>query len=131
MRSLYITITFLAALIQPATAAGTLQSANWSQVDSISKDTSVSSNAIRIQKAGLKWNGKAVSEDQVRGFIHVVANDFSKQPLLYLIYDRGISQEDVAKIKAIIAQELNCNPKICLEIISSTNYGAGIGDLFY
>lgn len=118
-----VSIALIASLVatQPIVAFGAQPNTDWAKASSLSEYNSEIRNTVQLQGSSLKWNREEISESELKTLLRILAKDISPQPLLVLSYDDQASSGQVARIKSIIDEQLDCNPSLCLEITSASN----------
>jgi hypothetical protein len=94
--------------------------ANWSTATAVPERGSEQMNILRLDGDRILWNGKEISQSNVRAFLGVTANGMSPQPLLVLSHSARTPRERVQRARLLVDRAVRCSPGKCLEVTASS-----------
>jgi hypothetical protein len=77
-------------------------------------------NILRLDGNRLLWNGREVSEANVRAFLDVTAKAMNPQPLLILSHSARTPLGRIQRARFLVDEAVRCNPGRCLEVAASS-----------
>jgi DNA-binding CsgD family transcriptional regulator len=75
-------------------------------------------NKLHLNGERLSWNGDVIPEKQARQFLDIT-QEMQPQPLLVLSHSAATDPRSLQRVRRLVDDVLDCNPRLCLEVTGS------------